>query len=34
VQGGRQVEFEVVARSVANPLHLPALEQFRCPAKS
>jgi type VI secretion system protein ImpL len=33
-QGGRQVEFEVVARSVANPLNLPALEQFRCPARS
>ena len=32
--GGRQAEFEVVAQSVANPLHLPALEQFRCPAKS
>jgi type VI secretion system protein ImpL len=32
--GGRAVEFEVVAQSVANPLHLPALEQFRCPARS
>jgi type VI secretion system protein ImpL len=34
VQGGRQAEFEVVARSVANPLNLPALDHFRCPARS
>jgi type VI secretion system protein ImpL len=32
--GGKPAEFEVVAQSVANPLHLPALEQFRCPARS
>ena len=32
--GGRPVEFEVVAQSVANPLYLPALDQFRCPARS
>lgn len=34
VQGGRQVEFEFVARSVSNPLNLSALGEFRCPARS
>jgi len=32
--GGHPAEFDVVAQSVANPLQLPALEQFRCPPKS
>jgi len=31
---GHPAEFDVVAQSVANPLSLPALEQFRCPPKS
>jgi type VI secretion system protein ImpL len=32
--GGHAAEFDVLAQSVANPLQLPALEQFRCPPKS
>jgi type VI secretion system protein ImpL len=30
---GHTAEFEVTAQSVANPLNLPALERFRCPAR-